>query len=53
MKKRKRSDKPTNFAVENADAAFLKMEEAARRMFSIPQKEIDREIVKRKRAKRK
>jgi hypothetical protein len=51
MKKRKRSDKPTNFAVENADAAFLKMEKAARRMFSVPQKEIDREIARRKRTK--
>jgi hypothetical protein len=53
MKKRKRSDKPTNFAVEDADAAFSKMGDAARRMFAVPQKEIDREIAKRKRAKHK
>jgi len=53
MKKRKRSDKPTNFAVEDADAAFSRMEDAARRMFSVPQKDIDREIAWRKRLKRK
>jgi len=51
MKRRKRSDKPTNFAVENADAAFTKLEDAARRMFTVPQKEIDRETARRKRAK--
>ena len=49
MKKRKRGDKPTNFAVEDADAAFSKVEDAARRMFAVPQKEIDRETARRKR----
>jgi len=53
MKKRKRSDKPTNFVVDNAAEAFTKMEDAARRLFASPSKGVDRGIARPKPTKRK
>jgi hypothetical protein len=48
-KKRKTPDPPKDFEVDDADAAFLKMENAARHIFSAPKPK--RRPLKRKKAK--
>jgi hypothetical protein len=36
--KKKKAERPTDFEVADADAAFRKLEDAARRLFAAPKK---------------
>jgi hypothetical protein len=49
--KKKKADPPTDFEVEDADAAFLNFENATRRILSVPKKKIDAMLARENRAR--
>jgi hypothetical protein len=49
--RKKKPDQPTDFEVENADAAFRNFENATRQILSVPKKKIDAMLAKEKRGK--
>ena len=51
--KKKKSDPPHDFVVEDADVAFGKLEDATRRILLIPKKEMDARLSKERIAKKK
>jgi hypothetical protein len=49
--KKKKPEPPTDFEVENADAAFHNFENATRRVLSVPKKKIDAMLARERRGK--
>jgi len=49
--KKKTLDPPTDFEVDNAETAFKNLEDATRRILSVPKKKIDAMLAKEKRKK--
>jgi hypothetical protein len=49
--KKKKPEPPTDFEVEDAEAAFRNFENATRRILSVPKKKIDAMLARETRAK--